>query len=116
MLIEELRSYLASGHRVSECAPYGRQTWVYEVDGEVFALLSHMDRPPHLTLKCDPENALILRSMYEAVQPSTFMNRRHWNTISIDGRLDDETIRAMIDEAHALVEQSDCLTLFPDGS
>jgi len=105
MLIEELRSYLCAGQRVSECAPYGHQTWVYKVDDRVFALLSHMDRPPHLTIKCDPDRALILRSMYETIQPSMFMNRRHWNTIALDGRLDDETIQVLIDEAYMLVDE-----------
>ena len=57
----------------------------------------------HLTLKCDPDRALLLRDMYDAVQPSTFMNRRHWNTIALDGSLDDDTICTMIDEAYAVV-------------
>jgi predicted DNA-binding protein (MmcQ/YjbR family) len=108
MLIEELRSYLSAGQRVNECAPYGHQTWVYKVDNDVFALLSHMDQPPHLTLKCDPDRALFLRSMYDSIQPSMFMNRRHWNTITLDDRLDDDTIQALIDESYALVDQRDC--------
>ena len=108
MLIEELRSYLRAGQRVSECAPYGRQTWVYKIDNKIFALLSHMDQPPHLTLKCDPDRALFLRSMYDTIQPSTFMNRRHWNTIALDDRLDDGTIQSLIDESYELVDQRDC--------
>ena len=116
MLIEELRSYLRTGQRVSECAPYGRQTWVYKIDDKIFALLSHMDQPPHLTLKCDPDHALILRSMYDAIQPSNFMNRRHWNTIALDDRLDDDTIRTLIDESNALVNQRDCSSLHFNSS
>lgn len=116
MQIEKLRSYLCSGHRVCECAPYGRQTWVYKLDGEVFALLSHMDQPPHLTLKCDPDRAQILRGIYPAVKPSTFMNRRHWNTIALDGGLDDETIKSLIDDAYALVSQGECPEFPMSGS
>lgn len=112
MLLKDLRAYLCSGHRVCECTPYGRQTWVYKLDEDIFALLSHMDRPPHLTLKCDPNRALILRSIYQAIQPSTFMNRRHWNTIAIDGRLDDGMIELLINEAYALVDQNHCPTPF----
>ncbi len=108
MQIEALRSYLCSGRRAQECAPYGRRTRVYKIEDDVFALLSHMDQPPHLTLICDPARASILRSMYDAIRPSTFMNRRHWNTITLDGRLDDETLKALIDESYALVDRGNC--------
>ncbi len=116
MRIEQLRSYLCAGQRARECAPYGLQTWVYKIDDDVFALLSHMDQPPHLTLRCEPDRASLLRSMYDAIQPSTFMNRRHWNTITLDGRLDDETIKALIDESCALVDQRDRSSFHPNAS
>lgn len=115
MKLDVLRAYLCSKQSVIECTPYGRQTLVYKVNGEVCALIGWLDNPVHLTLKCDPDRALLLRDMYDAVQPSTFMNRRHWNTIALDGALDDATIQAMVDEALQLVMAEARAATIPHG-
>ena len=104
MDLDALQEYLRSKPETSECLPYGAQTLVYKLGDEVFALLSWQDSPVHLTLRCDPDRALRLRDMYDAVRPSTFMNRRNWNTISLDGSLDEATIFSMIDNAFELVQ------------
>lgn len=103
MVLDFLRNYLRTKDGVIECTPYGRQTLVYKAGAEIFALIGWLDRPMHLTVKCDPDRAILLRDMYDAVQPSTFMNRRHWNTIALDDSLDEETICTMIDDAYAAV-------------
>ena len=58
----------------------------------MFVLLVPDDAPLHITLKCDPDYALILRDVYQAVIPSYYMNKRHWNTVILNGTIPDDKI------------------------
>ena len=69
----------------------------------MFALIAVEKTPLRINLKCDPELALDLRAAYSAVQPGYHMNKKHWNTITIDGSLPDEEIVTMIDDSYDLV-------------
>ncbi len=69
----------------------------------MFALIAAEETPLRINLKCDPELALHLRAAYSAVQPGYHMNKKHWNTIIIDGSLPDEEIVTMIDDSYDLV-------------
>ena len=75
---------------------------VYKVMGKMFALLSS-DELPRISLKCDPTLAEILRERYPAVQPGYYLNKQHWNTVTIDGSIPDEEILDMIDDSYDLV-------------
>jgi len=59
--------------------------------------------PQTMNMKCDPERALELRERYQAVQPGYHMNKKHWNTIVLDGSIPPREIRAMIDHSYDLV-------------
>ena len=69
----------------------------------MFALIAVQDTPLRINLKCDPELALHLRASFDAVQPGYHMNKKHWNTITLDGSLPDEEILTMIDDSYDLV-------------
>ena len=56
-----------------------------------------------LNLKCDPVQAQMLRDVFEAVQPGYHMNKRHWNTVLLDGSLPDGEVQRMIDHSYTLV-------------
>jgi predicted DNA-binding protein (MmcQ/YjbR family) len=76
----------------------------YFVGGKMFALLGEAKNgEPIFTMKLKPENAVLLREKYEKILPGYYMNKAHWNSLYLDGDVPDETVRAMIDEAHALV-------------
>ncbi len=79
---------------------------VFKVGGKMFALLAFRETPLRITLKCDPDEAEALREMYAAVSGGYYMNKRHWNTIKINGEIPDEEIFAMTDASYALVRQS----------
>ncbi|MGH3670963.1 MAG: MmcQ/YjbR family DNA-binding protein [Pseudonocardiaceae bacterium] len=69
----------------------------------MFALVSLAGEPGSVNLKCDPGLALELRARYEAVRPGYHANKRHWNTVELDGSIDDAELREMIDHSYELV-------------
>ena len=62
--------------------------------------------PPTANLKCDPDLALNLRDQYEQVTPGYHMNKRHWNTVEIEGDISEVELRKMIDHSYELVIKS----------
>lgn len=59
-----------------------------------------------INLKCDPEQAAELREQYLAVQPGYHMNKKHWNTVLMDGSLPDKLTKTWIDDSYNLVVAS----------
>lgn len=86
--------------------PFGPEVLVYKVGGKIFALVPEDDGPLRMNLKCPPDEAEMLRAQYDAVQPGYHMNKRHWNTVTLDGTIDDATVRGMIDLSYDLIVQS----------
>jgi len=86
-----------------ETTPFGPEAVVYKVGGKLFAIAIPDDMPPRLNLKCDPDRALELRDAYPAVLPGYHMNKKHWNTLVLDGSLPAALVRDLIDHSYALV-------------
>ena len=105
MNIEILREYCIAKKGVTESFPFGEDTLVFKIDGKIFALIN-LDGELSINLKCDPEFALELREQYSSVIPGYHMNKKHWNTIFIDGTLSDEQLQARIDDSYSLVANS----------
>lgn len=103
MDLEALHGYLMGKSGAVEDRPFDPDLPVYKVMGKMFALLWAQDDPPRLNLKCDPFHAELLRETFPAVSPGYHMNKRHWNTITLDGSIPDEDLKAMIDESYHLV-------------
>ena len=91
---------------VEETTPFTPDILVYKVCGKMFAATNPNDFPPRVNLKCDPEWAEELRSEHEAVQPGYHMNKKHWNTITLDDSLSDELIAQLVNHSFRLVVQS----------
>ena len=105
MDIEKIREYCLSKQGVTESFPFGDDTLVFKVKAKIFAL-ANLDGDPSLNLKCDPELALDLREHYPCVLPGYHMNKKHWNTILIDGSVPDREIYGWIDHSFNLVSGS----------
>ena len=103
MDLDSVHAYLMAKKGATEEWPFDLETPVYKVMGKMFALLAPEQEPPRITLKCDPDHALMLRDVYPAVIPGYYMNKRHWNTIILDGSIPDDEIEEMIDESYDLV-------------
>ncbi|RIK19735.1 MAG: hypothetical protein DCC51_08490 [Anaerolineae bacterium] len=58
------------------------------------------------TSQCEPGQALFLRDLYPAVRPGYHMNKKHWNTITLDDTVPEAELAAMIDDSYELVVKS----------
>jgi predicted DNA-binding protein (MmcQ/YjbR family) len=86
--------------------PFGPETSVFKVAGKMFALSPLERRPLTVSLKCEPTLAEQLRQMHPAVQPGYHLNKRHWNTVAVDGSLPDQMIKDLVEDSYDLVVSS----------
>ncbi|MGH9289664.1 MAG: MmcQ/YjbR family DNA-binding protein [Acidimicrobiales bacterium] len=83
--------------------PFGDDVAVFKIAGRMFALVMLDGDPGRVNLKCDPDLALHLRATFPAVTPGYHANKRHWNTVELDGSIEDDELREMIDHSYELV-------------
>jgi len=102
MNIEEFREYCLSKKGVTECFPFDDVTLVFKVMGKMFAL-TNTDGEFSINLKCDPEKAIDLREHYPCILPGYHMDKKHWNTVMIDGTVPDEFLKEWTDDSYDLV-------------
>ena len=102
MNIEDIRAYCLSKKGVTEEFPFGESALVYKVMGRMF-LLTDLNSELSVNVKCDPQQAVELRERYPCVTPGYHMNKKHWNSIRIDGSVSDRLIREWIDHSYAKV-------------
>ena len=102
----EFREYCLTKSDVTEGMPFGETVLVFKVAGKMFALVSLDEVPAIANLKCDPDLALDLRDRYEQVRPGYHMNKKHWNTVEIEGGIPEAELCKMIDHSYDLVVQS----------
>lgn len=104
MNIEELRDYVLQKPSVTEGFPFGEDTLVFKVKDKMFLLTGLESDPLQFNVKCDPDKAIELREEYpESVLPGYHMNKKHWNTVIVDGVLSRKQLKEMIDHSYALV-------------
>jgi predicted DNA-binding protein (MmcQ/YjbR family) len=104
--LEGFRSYCLSKPGVTEEFPFGDDVMVMKVLGKMFAA-ADVELFESINLKCDPERAVELREQYAGVVPGYHMNKKHWNTVMMDGTLPDKLVMGWIDDSYQLV----CSTL-----
>jgi predicted DNA-binding protein (MmcQ/YjbR family) len=85
----------------SEDFPFGEETAVIRVGGRMFAILPVGGES--ISLKCDPALAEALREQHAAVRPGYHLAKRHWNTIELDGSLDDDELLGLVEHSYELV-------------
>ena len=103
MNIEELRNYVLSLKNVTEGFPFGNDTLVYKTNNKIFLLVSLSSTPLQFNVKCDPDYAIELREEYPCILPGFHMNKKHWNTIIIDGTLSRTQLQQLVNDSHSLV-------------
>jgi predicted DNA-binding protein (MmcQ/YjbR family) len=103
---DEVCAACADKRGAVETYPFGADTAVYKVGGKMFALIPRSAEPPRVSLKCDPEWAEVLRNAYAAVQPGYHLNKKHWNTIVLDGSIPDDELEELIEHSYALIVES----------
>jgi predicted DNA-binding protein (MmcQ/YjbR family) len=103
MNVEELREYALRLGKVTEGFPFGNDTLVFKVDNKIFLLVSLSADHLQFNVKCNPEDAVELRETYSSILPGYHMNKKHWNTIIVDGSLTAPQIKGFIRDSYRLV-------------
>lgn len=89
--------------------PFGKDVAVYKTgdksaaDSKMFALIAEGSDPLRLSLKCDPQLAVLLRDKYETVLPGYHLNKKHWNTLILTGQVPEEEVKDLIRLSYNLV-------------
>jgi len=102
MNFKELDTYLLSKKGATFDYPFDETVRVYRVANKMFALTAEKE-PLAINLKCNPFYALELRSMYESIIAGYHMNKKHWNTVTIGGDVDDTLLKELIDHSYELI-------------
>lgn len=102
MDIEEIIEFCLKKEAVTDSFPFNETALVLKVGSKMFCLLN-LRTPFTMNLKCDPEKAIELREEYDDIVPGFHMNKKHWNTIDLEGNLSNDHIKTLITESYALV-------------
>ena len=104
MDIEALRDYVLQKPSVTEGFPFGEDTLVFKVNEKIFLLTGLESNPLQFNVKCDPAKAIELREEFpESILPGYHMNKKHWNTVVVDGTVPKKLLKEMIDDSYNLV-------------
>jgi len=111
MKYKACQKYILSKPEAIEDYPFGPGVAVFKIRGKIFATLAHsnieMDgkkrKQARMNLKCEPDQALMLREIFSAVLPGYHMNKKHWNTVCLDGSIPKSELKTMIDNSFNLV-------------
>ena len=102
MNIEEFRNYCLSLKKTEEGMPFDKKTLVFTIRKKMFCI-TNIDTFEQINVKCNPEEAIILREQYDAVIPGFHMNKKHWNTIKMNNTISDVLIKKWIKNSYHLV-------------
>ncbi len=106
MTLNEVKEYCLSKPGVRPDFPFDEETLVLKSGSKMFALVNINRTPVKVNLKCDPLLSQDLRQQYEEVEPGYHMNKTHWNTVRVDGALEDTLVKQLIDMSYELVVKS----------
>lgn len=106
MKYAELEAILLGFNDTSLSFPFDDKTAVFKVAKKMYALVGLEWNPLGINLKCDPDDAHILRSQFDAIIPGYHMNKDHWNTVILDGSLDADLVKKLIEDSYVLVVNS----------
>ena len=105
MTLKKLKPFLHIYLGSIEEYPWGPSPMVIKVGGKIFAIVGLESNPVTISLKCDPEDAIIQRCLYLVIQPGYHLNKEHWNTVTLDKSIPDEVVYQLIDESYTLVSK-----------
>ncbi|SFJ25036.1 Predicted DNA-binding protein, MmcQ/YjbR family [Amycolatopsis sacchari] len=83
--------------------PFDERNSVFKVAGKMFALSPLRAKPLRVSLKCDPDFAVQLRLQYPAITGGYHLNKRHWNTVVLDGSVPDPLVHQLVEDSYDLV-------------
>ncbi|MEJ6598598.1 MAG: MmcQ/YjbR family DNA-binding protein [Crocinitomicaceae bacterium] len=105
MNVESFRDYCLSKHGATESFPFDQNTIAFKIGGKLFALAG-IELFASINLKCDPERSLELRETYSGIKPGFHMNKKHWNTLTVESDVPNQLLFELIDHSLDLVYKS----------
>jgi predicted DNA-binding protein (MmcQ/YjbR family) len=99
---DELLAFCLGLPAAEETYPFGDEVAVIRVGGKMFALVP-LAGDPSVNLKCEPARALELREAYAGIRPGYHQDKRHWNTVDLDGSVEDDVVRSLVEDSYDLV-------------
>ena len=105
MTLKKLKPFLLNCLGSTEEYPWGPSPMVIKVGEKIFAIVGLESSPVTISLKCDPEDAIIQRCLYPVIQPGYHLNKEHWNTVTLDKSIPDKVVCQLIDESYILVSK-----------
>lgn len=99
----ELKTACLDLNGATEEFPFGPDTSVFKIGGKIFAISALGGLPLKVSLKCDPDLAVRLRAEHPAIVPGYHLNKRHWNTVTLDGSLPDGLVRELLEDSYDLI-------------
>jgi predicted DNA-binding protein (MmcQ/YjbR family) len=103
MKADQVRNYFLSCPEAIEDFPFGNEVHVFKIREKMFGFLAYREGFARVNLKCDPDEAIMLRRRFESVIPGYHMNKIHWNTVILDGTIPSDEIEVMIENSYDLV-------------
>ena len=103
MRSEDLRDLCLSFPGSEETFPFGPENSVFKVAGKVFALSRLEGEPLRVSLKCEPGLAEQLREAHAAIIPGYHLNKRHWNTVTLDGSVPEAMVHDLVEDSYDLI-------------
>lgn len=103
---DQAKKYLLGRPDAELDFPFLPDIAVFKVRGKMFATLVENEGVVYSNLKCDPGEAEMLRDLFPDVTPGYHMNKKHWNTVRLDGELPRGEIERMMDNSYTLVVKS----------
>lgn len=104
--LDELKAHCLNKPGATDGYPFGPGALVIKVGGKLFAIIADEEDPHTVSLKADPEEALLARSTYPAVKPGYHLNKRHWNTVTLDGSIHKRQVLEWVDDSYDLVVET----------
>ena len=103
MDFDSIYNYCLSKPGTEETFPFDEHTLVFKVMGKMFAVMGLERSPRSINLKCDPDRSVELRELHPDIQPGWHMNKIHWNTVLLEGELEDALVYELVDHSYELV-------------
>jgi len=100
---DRVKQYCLTKPESREDYPFGPDLIVFKIKGKLFGTLGEKIGVGRINVKCDPNEAIMLRDIFHAVIPGYHANKRHWNTVILDGSIPPGEIERMIDRSYGLV-------------
>lgn len=101
--LEHLKDYCGRKAGVWAGSPFGEESLVFKVCGRIFASLHVKESPVKITLKTDPDLAVLLRQTYPAVRPARYFDKRYWSAVTCDGALPEDELLELVDTSYDIV-------------